>query len=114
MCDLGINKMHEEHSSEMFKLVCGHIEDSDQFAHLCSLIIVLNEHSMGSQVSFFSHKTKTIRLCMRGSRNFCQRRSDLITFLVDEGIEDRNTAINGPSSAPPAKRHLNDVSLAGR
>ena len=28
----------------MFKLVCGPIEDSDQFAHLFSLIIVLNGH----------------------------------------------------------------------
>ena len=37
---------------------------------------------------------------MRGSREFCQRGRNLITFfLVDEGIEDPNTTINGPSSA---------------
>ena len=46
---------------------------------------------------------------MRGSRKFCQRRSKFdkgflfvcffIIFLSDEGIEDPNTAINGPSSA---------------
>ena len=38
----------------------------------------------------------------RGSPN-------LIFFLVDKGIEDPNTVINGP-----AKRHLNGVSLAYR
>ena len=36
---------------------------------------------------------------MRGS-NFVRGGPNLITvFLVDEGIEDLNTAINGPSSA---------------
>ena len=48
------------------------------------------------------------RMAMRGSRKFCQRGSKfdnvfLIFFcffhLVDEGIEDQNIAINGPSSA---------------
>ena len=40
---------------------------------------------------------------MRGSRKFCQKgyKFDnvffLFLFLVDEGIEDLNTAINGPS-----------------
>ena len=34
---------------------------------------------------------------MRRSRTFCQRGSRF--FLVDEGIEDPNTTINGPSSA---------------
>ena len=36
---------------------------------------------------------------MHGSRKFCQRGSifDKI-FLVDEGLEDPNTALNGPSS----------------
>ena len=45
-------------------------------------------------------------LGMRGSRKFCQRGSKFdnifllfLFFLVDEGIEDPNTAINGPSSA---------------
>ena len=38
--------------------------------------------------------------CMRRSRKFCQRGSKLDNvFLVDEGIEDSNTTMNGPSSA---------------
>ena len=38
-------------------------------------------------------------LHMRESRKFCQRGPNLITFfLVDEGIEDPNTFINGPPS----------------
>ena len=40
---------------------------------------------------------------MRGSRKFCQRGSKFdnipLFILVDEGIEDPNTAINLPSSA---------------
>ena len=37
---------------------------------------------------------------MRGSRKFCQSGSKFDNFfLVDEGIEDLNTAINEPSSA---------------
>ena len=37
---------------------------------------------------------------MRGSRKFCQRGSKFDNvFLVDEGIEDPNITINGPSSA---------------
>ena len=40
---------------------------------------------------------------MYGYKKFCQRGSKFdnvfCVFLVDEGIEDRNTAINGPSSA---------------
>ena len=37
---------------------------------------------------------------MRGSRKLCQRGSKFDNvFLVDAGIEDPNTAINGPSSA---------------
>ena len=37
---------------------------------------------------------------MHGSRKFCQRGSKFDNvFLVDEGIEDPNTAINWPSSA---------------
>ena len=38
---------------------------------------------------------------MRGSRKLCQRRSnfDFDFFLVDEGREDQNTTIDGPSSA---------------
>ena len=32
--------------------------------------------------------------CMHGSRRFCQRGSRF--FLVDEGIEDPNTTMNGP------------------
>ena len=40
-------------------------------------------------------------VCMRGSRRFCQWGSkfeNFFLFLVDWGIEDPNTAINGPSS----------------
>ena len=55
---------------------------------------------------------------MRGTREFCQRGSNLTLttffFLVDDGEEGiqlpRNRAIIGP----PAKRHLNGVSLADR
>ena len=38
---------------------------------------------------------------MRGSVKFSQRGSkfDNVFFLVDEGIEDPNTAINGPTSS---------------
>ena len=42
---------------------------------------------------------------MRGSRKFCQRGSKFdnvfysISFYVDEGREDPNTTISGPSSA---------------
>ena len=38
---------------------------------------------------------------MHGSREFYQRGSnfDNVFFLVDEGIEDPNTTINGPSLA---------------
>ena len=35
-------------------------------------------------------------------------------FLLEEGRKDQNTTISGPSYAPPAKRHLNGVSLACR
>ena len=44
-------------------------------------------------------------LFMRGSRKFCQRGSKfddfflLLLSLFDEGIEDPNNTINGPSSA---------------
>ena len=45
---------------------------------------------------------------IRGSRKFCQKCPNLITFflVVDEGIEDTNITINGPSSARTEKRHL--------
>ena len=37
---------------------------------------------------------------MRGSRKFCQMGSNFDNFLlVDEGREDPNTTISGPSSA---------------
>ena len=60
---------------------------------------------------------------MRGSRKLCQRGVEL--FLLggggggggegfDEGRKDPNTTISGPSTGPPAKHHLNGVSLAGR
>ena len=36
---------------------------------------------------------------MRGSRKLCQGRSNFDLFLVDEGREDQNTTIGGPTSA---------------
>ena len=62
---------------------------------------------------------------MRTSRKFCQRWSKFdnfffcLFFLVDEGKEDPNTAINIESMgwaliSLPAKRHLNGVLLVGR
>ena len=53
-----------------------------------------------------------------GSRKFCQRGSKFDSFffffLVDEGFEDLNTTINEWAIiGPPAKPHLNGVSLAG-
>ena len=50
---------------------------------------------------------------MRGSRKFCQRGSKFevfFAFLVDEGIEDPNTAINGPLLA----HQRNAISMAFR
>ena len=45
------------------------------------------------------------------SESFVRGGPNLITFfLVDEGIEDPNTAINGPSSA----RQRNAIYMAGR
>ena len=38
-------------------------------------------------------------VCMRGSRKFCQGGPTVTFFLVDEGREDPNTTISGPSSA---------------
>ena len=35
---------------------------------------------------------------MRGPRKLCQERSNFDFFLVDEGREDQNTTIGGPSS----------------
>ena len=57
---------------------------------------------------------------MRGSRKFCQRWSNFDNVFFsrcgneEERREDSNTAISGPLSAPPAKQHLNGVSLADR
>ena len=53
---------------------------------------------------------------MRGSREFCQRGSEFETFfLADEGIDNPNiTHYKWAIIGPPAKRHLNGVSLAGR
>ena len=55
---------------------------------------------------------------MRGSRNFCQSGSNFdnvffLFFLFDEERKDPNTTISRPFG-PPAKRHLNGISLAGR
>ena len=47
---------------------------------------------------------------MRGSRKFCQRGSKFDFFLVDVGIKDQNTALNGPSSA----RQRNAIEMAFR
>ena len=54
---------------------------------------------------------------MRGSRKFCQRGSnfDVCFFLLLEGREDPNKYhYERAIIDPPAKRHLNGVSLAGR
>ena len=52
---------------------------------------------------------------MPGSRKFCQSESNFYTlFLFNEGRDDPNTTISGPSSAPDEKRHLSDVSLECR
>ena len=40
---------YESESSKRYKLACVPIKDSDQPAHLHSLIRVFNGHSMGSQ-----------------------------------------------------------------
>ena len=49
---------------------------------------------------------------LRRSRKFCQRGSKndsfFVVFLVDEGIEDPNTTVNGPSSA----RQWNTIHMA--
>ena len=47
---------------------------------------------------------------MRGSSKFCQRGSKFDIFLVDEGIEDPKTTINGRSSA----RQRNAIKMAFR
>ena len=67
-----------------------------------------------------AHIADTIQcLGMRGSRKFCQRGSKFdyvfflflfFVFLVVEGIEDPNTAINGPSST----RQLNAILMVFR
>ena len=54
---------------------------------------------------------------MCGTRMFCQWGSNYDNaFLADEGREDPNTTIHYKRAiiGPPAKRHLNDVSLADR
>ena len=49
---------------------------------------------------------------MRGSRKFCQRGSNIdnLFFLFDEGRNDKNTTISGPSSA----RQRNAIKMAFR
>ena len=48
---------------------------------------------------------------MCGSRKFCQRGSNSITFFfVDTGMEDSNVTINGPSAAS----QRNAISMAFR
>ena len=58
---------------------------------------------------------------MRESRKFCQRESKydnvflFLVFLVDDGIEDPNTALNGPSLARQRNAIFkNGISLASR
>ena len=81
-----------------YKLANVPIEDSDQPVHLLSLIRVFNGQSIGSQASNVSSSGVKLRLrpdCVyahvRGSRKL------IFIFLVDEGIEDQNTYINGSS-----------------
>ena len=60
---------------------------------------------------------KCIRCLTCGDpESFVRGGPNLITFFfkkVDEGIEDPNVTINGPSSARQRKAILNGVSLAG-
>ena len=50
---------------------------------------------------------------MLGTRTFYQRGSNFDSvFLVDDGKKDPNTTIRQAIICPPAKRHLNGVSLA--
>ena len=55
---------------------------------------------------------------MRGSRMFCQRESNsdvfCCCFLLHGGREDPKTTKKRAIIGPPAKHHLNGVSLAGR
>ena len=43
--------IYEPMFNKRFKLTCAHIKDSDEHAHLCSLIIVSDGQSLGSQGS---------------------------------------------------------------
>ena len=47
----------------------------------------------------------TLRSPCADPESFVRGGPNLIVFLVDEEIGDQNTAINGPSSDPPAKCH---------
>ena len=63
-----------------------------------------------SESNLFANVTK----CMRGSRRFRQRGSNYdIFFLVDERIKIPQY-YKRANIGPPAKRHLNGVSLACR
>ena len=56
-------------------------------------LVLSNEEEVGGSV----HRSVWL---MGGSRKFCQRASKFdVFFLVDEGIENPNIAINGPSLA---------------
>ena len=69
-----------------------------------------------THVTEHSNSILDLILAMRGSRKFCQMGSKkrlrffFFFFLVDEGIEDPNTIINGPSSA----RQRNAIYMAFR
>ena len=76
-----------------------------------------------AQIRILRHMNRVATVCMRGSRKFCQRGSDfdnVFLFLVDEGskeyIEMRGGRIQihckRAIMGPPAKHHLNGVSLA--
>ena len=56
--------------------------------------------------------TETLFMALSAGEDWAVRSKFLYIFLVDEGIEDPNTAMNGPSSA--RQRHFNGVSLASR
>ena len=51
---------------------------------------------------------RILHFTSRIQKVFIRGGPNLITFLVDEGIKDPNTAINGPSSA----RQQNAIELA--
>ena len=66
------------------------------FSKPCKVDLISKDSSIGCLLYLYPSD-----MHMRGSRKFCQRESNLdnVFFLVDEGWEDPNTTVSGPSSA---------------